>query len=74
MNAERPLDGSRLASPPRLQGLEGMFLPRGEMAKEVLGRPIAPADRCAALVVLVPDSFGERADRLVFFLEDSECA
>jgi hypothetical protein len=46
-----------------------MFLPRGEMAKEVLGRPIAPADRCPALEVLVPEPFRELADRLVFFLE-----
>jgi hypothetical protein len=74
MNAERPLDGSRLASPPRLQGLEGMFLPRGEMAKEVLGRPIAPADRCPALEVLVQEPFHELTDRLVFLFEDSECA
>jgi hypothetical protein len=51
-----------------------MFLPRGEMAKEVLGRPSAPAERGPALEVLVPESFRELADRLVFFLEDSECA
>jgi hypothetical protein len=69
MSAERPLDGSRLASPPRVQGIEGVFLPRGEMAKEILGRPVAPADRCPALEILVPKPFRELADRLVFLLE-----
>jgi hypothetical protein len=69
MSAERPLDWSRLASPPRVQGVEGVFLPRGEMAKEILGRPVAPADRCPALEVLVLKPFHELADRLVFLLE-----
>jgi hypothetical protein len=69
LSAERPLDGGRLASPPRDQGVEGVFLPRGEMAKEILGRPVAPADRCRALEILVPKPFRELADRLVFLLK-----
>jgi hypothetical protein len=69
VSAERPLDGSRLTFEPRLQSVEGVFLPRGEMAKEILGRPVAPADRCPALEVLVLKPFHELADRLVFLLE-----
>jgi hypothetical protein len=46
-----------------------VFLPRGEMAKEILGRPVAPADRCRALEILVPEPLRELADRLVLFLE-----
>ncbi|HET7869272.1 MAG TPA: hypothetical protein VFM85_03015 [Actinomycetota bacterium] len=42
------------------------------MAKEVLGRPVAPADRCPSLEVLVPKAFPELADRLVFFLEGAK--
>jgi hypothetical protein len=72
VNAERPLDGSRLASSPSVQGVEGVFLPRGEMAQEILGRPVAPADRCRALEILVPKPFRELADRLVLFLERAE--
>jgi hypothetical protein len=42
------------------------------MAKEVLGRPVAPADHCPSLEVLVPKPFRELADRLVFFLEGAK--
>jgi len=66
------LDWRGLAFPPRVQGLEGVFLPRGEMAKEVLGRPVAASDRCPSLEVLVPKPFRELADRLVFLLEGAK--
>jgi hypothetical protein len=72
MSAELPLDGSRLASPPRVQGIEGVFLPRGEMAKEILGRPVACADRCPALEILVPKPLRELADRLVSLFESAK--
>jgi len=72
MNAERPLDGGRLAPLPRLHRLEGVLLPRGQMPQEVLGRPVAPADRRRPREVLVPEPFYELADRLVFFLEDAK--
>ena len=42
------------------------------MAKEVLGRPVAPADRPRALEILVPKPFGELADRLVFLLKSAK--
>lgn len=42
------------------------------MAQEVLGRPVAPADRGRALEVLVAKVLNELADGLMFFLERSE--
>jgi hypothetical protein len=66
------MDGRWLASLPCFQGFEGVFLPRGEMAKKVLGRPVAPADRCPALEILVPKPFRELADRLVLLLKSAK--
>jgi hypothetical protein len=42
------------------------------MAKKVLGRPVAPADRCLALEVFVPKPFRELADGLVFLLKSAK--
>jgi hypothetical protein len=42
------------------------------MAKEILGRPVAPADGCRALEILVPKALRELADRLVFLLESAK--
>jgi len=72
VNAKRPLDGGRFASPPGLQSLERVLLPRGQVPDEVPGRPVPSADRRRAREVLVPEPFHELADRLVFFLEDAK--
>jgi len=72
LNAKGTLDGSRLASSPGRESLERVLLPRGEMAEEVLGRPIAAADRGRALEVLVPELLNELADGLVFLFEGSK--